>query len=277
MKQKHLFIILLTLAFACGSPHSKLTENKAIAAKKHLNISHFDEETHTIHVLVALCDNEFQGIVPVPPKIGNGKDPDNNLYWGCGYGIRTFFQKSEEWELIRTQKLSDLRLERLIFRHLEQDDYYLVADAYNGEYIKECTQDFLYSCAGKDKDTLHVGGKVIGIHGNSKLLAYIGHDGLMEFSLTENFKNVDGKKRDCIILACISQKYFAPYLKPTKANPLVWTTGLMCPEAYTLHDALAGYVRNESPEVIRKKAALAYHKYQKCGENAALNLLVRGF
>ena len=27
-----------------------------------------------IHVLVALCDNQFQGIVPVPAKIGNGDD-----------------------------------------------------------------------------------------------------------------------------------------------------------------------------------------------------------
>jgi hypothetical protein len=48
-------------------------------------------ETKIIHVFVALCDNDSQGIVPVPKKIGNGNDPDNNLYWGCGYGVRTFF------------------------------------------------------------------------------------------------------------------------------------------------------------------------------------------
>jgi len=27
------------------------------------------------HVVVALCDNEFQGIVPVPASLGNGADP----------------------------------------------------------------------------------------------------------------------------------------------------------------------------------------------------------
>ena len=42
-------------------------------------------QLRTIHVFVALCDNEHQGIVPVPEKIGNGKDPANNLYWGAGY------------------------------------------------------------------------------------------------------------------------------------------------------------------------------------------------
>ena len=36
----------------------------------------------SIHVFVALCDNQSQGIVPVPKQLGNGNDPGNNLYWG---------------------------------------------------------------------------------------------------------------------------------------------------------------------------------------------------
>jgi len=31
------------------------------------------------HVIVALCDNESQGIVPVPARLGNGQDPGSNL------------------------------------------------------------------------------------------------------------------------------------------------------------------------------------------------------
>ena len=53
-----------------------------------------DTTFKTIHVHVASCDNKYQGIVPVPSKIGNGQDPNNNLYWGCGYGIRTYFKKA---------------------------------------------------------------------------------------------------------------------------------------------------------------------------------------
>jgi hypothetical protein len=34
----------------------------------------------SVHVLVALCDNEHQGIVPVPKKLGNGSDIAGNLY-----------------------------------------------------------------------------------------------------------------------------------------------------------------------------------------------------
>ena len=43
----------------------------------------FASELRTIHVVVALCDNENQGIVPVPEKLGNGKEPLTNLYWGA--------------------------------------------------------------------------------------------------------------------------------------------------------------------------------------------------
>src|ERR1700722_7703404 len=52
------------------------------------------------HVLVALADNRYQGIVPVPAAIGNGDDLIHNLYWGAGYGLKTFFRRSADWELI---------------------------------------------------------------------------------------------------------------------------------------------------------------------------------
>jgi len=77
-------------------------------------------------------------------------------------------------------------------------------------------------------------------------------------------------------LACISKKYFESFINDAKAHPLVWTTGLMCPEAYTLHDAITGYVNNETREEIRLRAVMAYDKYQKSGMRFANGLLVSG-
>ncbi|MFT5779935.1 MAG: hypothetical protein ACI837_002895 [Crocinitomicaceae bacterium] len=235
----------------------------------------FDSTISTIHIFVALCDNKYQGIVPVPAKIGNGQDPDNNLYWGCAYGVRTFFKKSREWKLIRSQKVDSIKLERLLFKHVTEN-YYLIADAYDGQYIKRCTKDFLKSSSGQMRDTLRVDSLALGIAGNSKLVAYIGHNGLMDFSLTESYQNEDGKDRNAIILACYSKSYFSEYLHSANTNALVWTTGLMCPEAYTIHDAISGYVLGETDEQIRARAAKAYSTYQKCSVNAARNLLVTG-
>lgn len=258
-----------------GSGHSGLSANKTGSKLK--NVDNFDTNTKTIHVLVALCDNKYQGIVPVPEKIGNGQDPDQNLYWGAGYGVRTYFTKSKEWKFLKSEKKDSIRMERLIFQNVADQNYYLVADAYDGQYIENCTKDFLYSSSGQMKDVISVNHTRIGIFGNAKLVSYIGHDGLMDFQLSDTFKNTDKKTRDCIILACYSKRFFSPLLKETQANPLVWTSHLMAPEAYILHDALTGYIRNESAEQIRNRAALAYSKYQKCSLKAARNLLVTGW
>ncbi|OOQ59978.1 hypothetical protein BC343_27545 [Mucilaginibacter pedocola] len=228
-----------------------------------------------IHVFVALCDNKYQGIVPVPKAIFNGQDPETNLYWGCDNGVRTYFKKSKDWQLLSKRKTKGLIMERLVFKHRSKNAY-LIADAWDGRAIEKTTEDFLFGCSGQLKDTVHADGKVIGIGGNAQLLAYIGHDGLMNFRLADKFHNADGKTRDAIILTCISKSYFKPYISTAKANPLVWTTGLMCPEAYTLHDAITGYLNNESQQQVRGRAAAAYAKYQKCSVKVATNLLVAG-
>lgn len=281
MTKYNIFTLLFCFTFLSCNAQTSERENVVATPNNSTNkniaqIAQFDATTNTIHIFVALCDNKYQGIVPVPAKIGNGQDPNNNLYWRCGFGIRTYFKNSKEWKLIKTQKLDSIRLERLIFKHITKN-YYVVADAYDGQYIKQCTKDFLRSSAGQLKDTLHINNTIIGIAGNSKLVAYIGHDGLMDFQLTETYQNTDNKKRDVIILACYSKRFFSPHLKSTNINPLVWTTGLMCPEAYTIHDAITGYLNNETNEQVRTRAALAYSKYQKCSEKAARNLLVTGW
>ena len=229
-----------------------------------------------MHVLVALCDNDNQGIVKVPKAIGNGQNPSGNLYWGCAYGIRTYFRNSADWTEVSNGKVDETVLDRAVFRH-KDDGYYLVADAYDGRNIRECTVDFLKSCAGMKKDSLQVGSLTIGIYGNARAVAYIGHNGLMDFSLSNTCRNSDGVVRDVIILACASKQYFTPYLQSAKANPLLWTTNLMCPEAYSLHDALDAYISGKGAEEVREAAAAAYDKYQKCGIGGARRLFVTGF
>ena len=49
------------------------------------------------------------------------------------------------------------------------------------------------------------------------------------------------------------------------------------PEAYTLKAAVDGWILNEDGEKIRRRAAEAYHKYQKCGLKGALNLFATGW
>jgi hypothetical protein len=264
-----LFIALSSLA-SC---------KQIIKNKKHQseNNTAFKKITTTsAHILVALCDNKYQGIVPVPVAIGNGQNPATNLYWGTAYGIKTFFKNSKQWTFIKSYKIDSVKLERLIFKN-KTKNFYLIADAYDGQYIKQTTLDLLKSCAGILKETISINNETVGLYGNANLIAYIGHDGLMDFKIKDTFKNTDNIKRDCIVLACYSKHFFEPHLLATKANLILCTSNLMCPEAYTLHDALNAYVLNQNNEAILDAAQKAYSKYQKCSVKPAKRLLVQGF
>jgi len=229
-----------------------------------------------IHVFVALCDNDNQGIVPVPSVLGDGQDPSKNLYWGALYGVKTHFKNSNEWRLIKIiDSKNPIILERLLFKHSSSNTF-MLADAYDGRFIKQTTIDFLKASGGDEIQTLEIDDKLLKFGGGSGLVAYIGHDGLMEFDLDETFSSCEPYK-DAIILACVSQHYFSPYLSKTGANPLVWTTNLMAPEAYTLKASVKGWIYGETDLEIRERAAQAYHKYQKCGINGARNLLITGY
>ena len=236
-----------------------------------------NSEIKTIHVFVALCDNVNQGIVPVPQKLGNGQDAKNNLYWGALYGVKTFFKNDKDWMLVSSEtNLKTDVLERVLFKH-KTSNTYLLADAYDGKYIKQTTIAFLEASAGRNELRMEINDKELTFGGSSNMLAYIGHDGLMEFDVKGNFKPINNNKRDAIILACISKRFFKPYIEVTKATPLVWTTGLMAPEAYTLKWAIDGWILNETDEQIRERAAQAYNHYQKCGIKGARGLLVTGY
>jgi hypothetical protein len=240
-----------------------------------------DSGLRTVHVFVALADNQSQGIIPVPAKLGNGEDAEHNLYWGSAYGVKTFFSRSTEWMRITCgEKPKGEILERCVFKH-RASNVYLVADAYRGREIRQAILDFLSAAAGDNAEMVSVpaaaGGLKVATRGGANLVAYIGHDGLMDFQLQQFPRKKNETHRDVVVLACASKQFFADPVRSSGAYPLLWTTGLMAPEAYTLKSALDGWITGESNEQIRDRAAGAYDKYQKCGLRAARRLLVSGW
>lgn len=237
-----------------------------------------------IHVFVALCDNVNQGIVPVSASLGNGDNPATNLYWGAAFGIKTFFNKNKDWQVLTpsnaSSKSPQVVLDRVVFRH-RRTGAFLIAEAYRGSYIQRATEDFLDAAAGLpgEKLILSVDGKAVEIYvgGSANLLAYIGHNGLMDFQLSSAPKKRDNEKREAIILACASKSYFNEPLRSTGAQPLLWTTNLMAPEAYILSAALDGWLNRETDEQIRLRGAKAYSTYQRIGLRGASGLFATGW
>ncbi len=211
---------ILILAGCTGGSSRELTDQQRPAAKSEASdqqlLSPLQERVQNpgrvVHVIVALCDNKYQGIVPVPERIGNGDDPANNLYWGAGFGVKSFFRKQRDWEFVSEERnLNAAVLERVVFKH-KQKGVYLIADAYRGREIHLATSEFFQFASGMGVQTVEVGSgsekAKLSIGGGADLIAYVGHDGLMDFSLKEYPQAVDDRKREAVILSCASKPYF---------------------------------------------------------------------
>jgi hypothetical protein len=236
-----------------------------------------------VQVVVALCDNVHQGIVPVPKAIGNGQAPRNNLYWGALYGLKTHFPRAAGWKKMEVKQSEDGHiLERVVFyarvkRGGTSVPVYIVADAWDGAKMREALQAYSQMVSGRAGQLVEVGqaDATVKLHagGRAHLVAFVGHNGLMDFSLEVPGPTPKQQPaRSSVVLACASKSYFTERLKAADAHPLVLTTGLMAPEAYTLDAVIRSWAAGKSTEEVLQSAARAYHKYQKCGMKGARRL-----
>ncbi|MCP5560868.1 MAG: hypothetical protein H7A55_24260 [Verrucomicrobiaceae bacterium] len=210
-------------------------------------------ETRSIRVFVALADNASQGIVPVPPKIGNGDDADENLYWGTSEGFRSVFRNSKAWQKVEAAKPEGGPvLERIGFKHRDQDCK-LLAEAWRGSEIKACTEAFFAELKSGEAD----------------LVVYVGHDGLMDFSLPIIVGNERKKPAAAMVLCCKSRAFFGPHLEALGAAPVLMTEQLMYPGSFLVRDAAAAWLRGDSLADIRMAAARSYAANQGISVKAA--------
>lgn len=230
-------------------------------------------KTIKIQIITVLCDNKYQGIVPVPKGIGNGQEAKNNLYWGAGYGVKTYFTKSKDWKKITfTSVKENFILDDFLIQHNLIDSVFLYASAYDGRNMKEGIEDLFLFAAGKKYLNLKVNNLNIQFGSGADLIIFVGHNGLMDFSINQIPEKIDKKQRALAVFACYSKSYFYDLIKSQNNIPLILTNGLMCPEAYTSFALINSFMKNESHPQIKKAVADAYNKYQKCGAKAAMNL-----
>ncbi|ANM32377.1 hypothetical protein ABI59_19830 [Acidobacteria bacterium Mor1] len=234
-----------------------------------------------VHAIVALCDNENQGIVPVPEQLGNGLDPASNLYWGALYGLRTHMKKAG-WTRTPVDPpeggdvLERIVLSRTLTRKGKAVDVHIVADAWRGDRMEQALGAYLAISSGRDSEVVQLprGEQRLDLHagGDAHLLVWVGHNGLMDHTIRRVARYPQAKPRAGMVLACLSKEYFTEHFRDVGVHPVLLTTGLMAPEAYTLDAAIRGWVESGDTERVLDQAGAAYHAYQKCGERAARRL-----
>jgi hypothetical protein len=224
------------------------------------------------HVFVALCDNQNQGIQPVPAKIGNGQDPVNNLYWGNSEGLAGWFGARKSWQRLHiVAKPEESVLERRVYRHVSLKCL-LVADAYDGACMNQCLSAFFGALAGKLAVRVPSETGEIDAGGAAHFVAFLGHNGLMERGVTPPELKPGTLGKASVVLGCQSAAYFLPLLKPLEARPLLLTKQNMYPGAFLLEAALSGWLAGKEPSSIRVSVAAAYAQNQKISQKSALGV-----
>jgi len=233
------------------------------------------------HVIVALADNEHQGIVPIPTTLGNGDRPQSNLYWGAMYGVRGFLKRSTDWRTVPLPASKDPRvLERLLLRRDVVRDgrpatVYLLAEAWQGKEIAASIGQFLEMTRGQHVEIIHADGRDFAAGGAAHLVAYVGHNGLMDFEVPALRPEIEkDSPRVAVVLACLSDSYFSKVIRP-HAAPLVTTASLMAPEAYTLDAVVARWFGGATRAEVLESAADAYGRYQKIPIRSARRIFHR--
>ena len=224
-----------------------------------------DHQAASLHVIVALVDNDTQGIVPVPAKIGNGNDPANNLYWGAAYGVKTFLSKAPGWRREScTLDVSQTIIERCIFTLAGQLE--VVADAYRGENIGDAMVQFMREAAKPP------------LQGKREMVLFVGHNGLMDAknaNLVAQFPLHAPHGKLAGVLACLSDRYFRSHLSAAGAQASVTTFSFMAPEAYVVEAIARVFAEGGSDIAMREAAGSAYAKYQKISSRAGAGVFVR--
>jgi len=175
-------------------------------------------------------------------------------------------------------KASDARiLERVMFRREvvrdgRHGEVFLLADAWDGRYIAEAIRYFLEMNRGGHVERLQAAAGSIDVGGLAHVTVFVGHNGLMDFEAPALPMSIAAAPAHAsMVLACISDSYFGPLLREHSV-PLLTTTGLMAPEAYTLDAALTAWFSGGGPGQVRAAAARAYARYQRISEKSALRL-----
>ncbi|MBQ3526140.1 MAG: hypothetical protein Q4A24_09795 [Akkermansia sp.] len=213
-----------------------------------------------VAVFVALCDNVHQGIAPVPPRIGNGEDAAHNLYWGCSDALPKVMRASRDWG--RPQYYSDYAkqhpavIDTVVCSRADATAT-VYAYAYRGDSIAACMRDFEAALASGQYD----------------LVAFIGHNGLMDVDLPE-LSPARGNT-DAVVLCCMSDEYFSDRIRRLGGRPVLMTRQNMYPAGKVLTELLSVWLKTPADtSALHAAAARAYAQNQGISFKAASGVFV---
>ncbi len=246
---------------------------------------------------VALCDNDFQGIVKVKnPKICNGEKPNSNLYWAAGGGLKGYLKK-EGWKNVLYEETPNENMAvKAIWKRkfkpgkkltqqgvAENFDVYIVGLGYRGVKIRQATIDFLKAVHGDGETTQKLGDDLtLSYGGASHLVGYIGHNYFLDITAADAKKIVkqaagESKlQKGVFALSCLGDALIKPAITRPNAHILMLNKQLTYPGAWTVGGILKAIAAGKNAAGIHHTASKAFADGKKKKLGALLNAFSYG-
>jgi hypothetical protein len=228
-----------------------------------------------VQVHVPLCDNDV--LRCGRGRLGDGDDPDGNLYWATSGGFRGWFnRRGSSWtEVLRQRSTEPDRVELRVWRRWmapsatlrargvrRRFPVYVVAQAWRGESMQAAMAAYsadLFAGEGEVRRIELPGGEVLAAGGGARLVAFVGHNGWMDvgrFDWPES--RADAPRRGTIAIACITEAYLVPAVPGPARVPLLFTRTLLFAGAHAFEGAVTAFAGGVDLATIRTAAARAY-------------------
>jgi hypothetical protein len=226
---------------------------------------------------VPLCDND---VIPCGnARLGDGDTPARNLYWGTSEGMLGWFgRRGSGWKqtldadgaAIGEPDVLDLRV---FSRTLPTPaawrragaparfTVHVVAQAWRGEQIHEAFTHYADDLYGVTRHAITLAdGTRIAAGGDSHIVAYVGHNHLMDLAAFDwaALDDDDARPRGAIAIACHTAVYMQDTVPSAQRVPLVMTRDFLLASSAALEGAVLGFARGGDYAAIRKGAAAGY-------------------
>ena len=214
-------------------------------------------------------------------KLGDGDNPDTNLYWSTTPGFGEWFsRRNSGWKRVLKQDASETGdadiLAVLVYRRTitapaawvkrgapKQFEIDLVIHGWRGKAIDRALAAYADDVSGKGSRELELADKSkLAAGGAAQLVAFVGHNRLMDldaFTWPEPGKVTKG----AIAIACDTAPYMKEQVSAATRVPLLMTSDLLFANAAPLEAAVLAFATGGGYADIRKDAATAYAKIQE--------------
>lgn len=271
--------VALLLVLCVSTAHASTEDDWFAGLTKRVVADLKDGKPLVVEVHVPLCDTS---IIPCGnAKLGDGENPETNLYWATtpGFG-RWFVRRGGGWKRVKLAKPDETGDADILALHVyrrtmqtpatwQKDgapktyELDIVVRGWRGTAIDKALAAYAKDVSGGATRTIALADETkLEAGGAAQIVAWVGHNRLMDL---ESFEWPAPAKttKGTIAIACHTAAYMEANVPAATRVPLLMTKDFLFSNAAPLESAVLAFASGRGYAAIRSEATIAYAGVQK--------------